>query len=405
MADRWGRAARAGVGIVLGALGLTALPAACIFPEYTFNEPEPSGSGGGATGSASASTTGSSPGSGGTGGATNASSSSTGIISGGEDCVNGADDDEDGLTDCADEDCNPVATCTPNVPFGWSGFAALFEGVPAQAPACPAAFPSPNPYTGFHTPVAQGASCSQCGCGMPEGEVCDLPDTFKTQNAPCGGDPNYFGNGMFPVAWNGACNGQSYFPGGVTTCDGPCNVAITAPAPTVTGGMCPPTGGVATVPPLTWAIIGKACGDPAVGGGCGAGKACLPKPASPFVSGLCIYKLGDQECPATDFTDKHVFYGGADDTRGCADCSCGAPAGSTCSASIDFHSETQANTCTTKIATLVAGGCVDLVGNPVVGSKTATITQQPAGGSCTPGGGGPKGDVTPVDPTTFCCAP
>lgn len=319
--------------------------------------------------------------------------------------MNGIDDDGDNAVDCADSECVPVTTCAPTVPFGWSGLAVLFEGVPAQEPACPAAFPSPNPYVGDNTPIAGNAACSACSCGAPAGQTCDLPDKYNVQNKACGMNPSAMGTVDLPPNWGGACYGQVNYPGGQTTCGGPCNVALTAPAPTVTGGTCPTGGGVPSVPALKWAIRGKACGDSSVGAGCGAGKACLPKPPQPFLGGLCIYKSGENACPAGDFSVQHVFYEGADDTRGCGACSCGAPAGSTCAASIDVYNDLTIDTCVTKVATIPAGGCVDLLNNPTVSGAKATITQPPTGGSCVPSGGQSMGQVTPTTPTTFCCTP
>lgn len=419
MAVTWRRPTRLVCGIGLGALFIAAMPAACLFPEYTFDGKEP-GTGGGSTSTSTggdpATTSTASTASGGTGGAGvggagagggtggGVASSSTGVMPGTEDCLNGADDDSDGKADCADDECNPYTACVPTVPFGWSGFAALYEGVPAQEPACPGLFPSPNPYVGDHTPVAGAATCSACACGAAMNQTCNPPLEITVQNKVCGMNPNYTGKLMMPAGWNGACHSPNYIPGDVD-CGGPCNVSVTSPPPTVTGGMCPPTGGQADVPQLSWAIRGKACGDPTIGGGCGAGEVCQPKPPLPFLPGLCISKPGDNACPADTFTQKHVFYGGAADTRGCAACACGAPTGGTCTIQMEIYSDTMVSTCNTEITQFDAGGCGDLNGNPNVSGRKATVTQQPTGATCTPSGGQPTGAVTPTDATTFCCIP
>jgi hypothetical protein len=320
--------------------------------------------------------------------------------------LNGSDDDADGKTDCEDDDCSPVTTCVPSVPFGWSGFAALFEGVPAQEPSCPGTFPSPNPYVGHHTASAGSATCTACACAAATGQACNPPLELTVGNMTCGNVSNVKGTLTQPAGWNGACYSSNGFSGGKVDClGGPCNVSITSPAPTVTGGSCAANGGQATLPPLSWAILGKACGDSPVGGGCGGGNICQPKPPLPFLPGLCIYKPGDQSCPAGPFAQKHVFYEAASDTRGCAACSCGAPVGGSCTISMSIYSDPFQNTCNSIVTTFNAGDCANLNGNPAVYGRKAMVTQQPAGGTCAPSGGQPNGTVTPTEPTTFCCAP
>jgi hypothetical protein len=414
-------------GIALSAFGVAAMPAACLYPEFAFDEPSVTGGGGGGGGGDASSTSGGgsnpvttssssvsggggmgSGGMGGGGGASSSASSSSsggGGMPGGEDCLNGLDDNADGLIDCADPNCQPVASCVPSVPFGWSGFAALFEGVQAQEPACPAVFPSPNPYVGHHTPIGGSASCSACSCDPAAGQTCSPPLEITVQNKPCGNVPNFTGKVSMPAGWNGSCYGPNGFPAGDVQCNGACNVSVTSAPPTVSGGACAPSGGQATVPPLSWAILGKACGDSAFGGGCGAGNVCQPKPPLPFISGICIYKSGDHQCQGPTYTQKHVFYGDAMDTRGCTGCQCGAVSGGSCTIEMSVYSDTTQNTCTTLAATFNAGGCGNLNGNPAVYSRKATVTQPPTGGTCPASGGQPTGSIMPSDPTTFCCIP
>lgn len=424
-AERWRRPARIVCGIALSAFGVAAMPVACLYPEFTFDQPGGDGSGGasasggggsmtssgsggmgqGGMGTGGIGTGGMGQGGMGAGGSSTSSSSGGGGMSGGEDCLNGMDDDADGQIDCADPDCQPITACVPSVPFGWSGFAALFEGVPAQAPACPSVFPSPNPYLGNHTPIGGSATCGACSCNPATGQACNPPLEITVRNATCGNVANFTGNVMMPAGWDGTCYGTSGFPAGDVQCNGPCNVAVTSPAPTVTGGSCATQGGQATVPPLSWAILGKACGDSTFGGGCGAGSVCQPKPPLPFVSGICIYKSGDNACPGATYTQKHVFFGGAMDTRGCTPCQCGAVSGGTCTVEMSVYSDNTTHTCNTLQTTFNAGGCGNLNGNPAVYSRKATVTQPPTGGTCPASGGQPTGSIAPSDPTTFCCVP
>jgi len=396
----------------LGTAILIAMPAACIYPDYSFNEREPTGNGGsgGAGGAPSSSTTS-------IGGGGMSSSSGTGSTGGGgtgggtgdENCLNGLDDDGDSQVDCVDPDCTTGYSCVPSIPFGWSGFATLFKGVPAQEPDCPKSFPSPQPYIGNATLIPEAHTCSACSCGTPTGQTCDLPDVITLYNKPCGQlvSPLVYSPLNVPADWAGNCHGPSGYLGGQTDCDNlPCNTSATSTAPTVTGGSCASSGGTATLPPASWAILGKACGEAPSGGGCGAGNVCQPNPQAPFLPGLCIYKGGDNSCPAGDFTDRHVFYQDVDDSRSCSPCQCGTPTGSTCKANISLFSEQLANSCNTKIASFDAGGCINLSGNPPVFGRSAVITEPPSGGSCAvTGGGQPTGSLTPTNATTFCCLP
>jgi hypothetical protein len=401
------------IRLALGATFLVAMPSACLYPDYTFNDPEPTGAtgGGGSTSSSTTSTGGgamvsssSSSGTGGVGGGTGGG----GGTPTGEDCLNGADDDGDAAVDCADTDCKAGYACVTSIPFGWSGYAALFEGLAAQEPACPNLFPSAQPYKGNHTPVQPPHTCSSCSCGPPQGQTCDLPDVITLQNKPCGQTATATGSLNVPGNWTGNCYGPEGYEGGKTAeCNNlPCNTSATSAAPTVTGGSCAGQGGTPTKPPVAWAILGKACGEAPFGGGCGSGNVCQPIAQPPFLNGLCIYKGGENSCPPGEFSESHIFYQDVTDTRDCSSCQCGAPAGSTCKASLSLFSEQFANSCMNKVATFDAGSCTNLSGNPGVFGRSAVITEPPSGGSCgVTGGGQPTGSLTPANATTFCCIP
>jgi hypothetical protein len=366
--------------LVLGVLGICVAPVACIYPEYTFNEPEPTGGGG----------------QGGTG-----SSGQGGGMSDVEDCQNGTDDDGDSLADCADDECTAFA-CVASPPLGWEGYVALFDGQEADQPMCPTSFPSK--FVGHRNLLTPPHTCSSCDCGDPTGQTCDLADTIIVSDRQCqfmAQTPN----GLNPPAnWQGECYGPAGLQGGQTCAGGPCNSSVSSAKPTVTGGNCPATGGVADKQAEQWEAFGVACSAAPKGGGCGVGGVCQPKSATPFRSGLCVYKEGDQSCPVGDFSERFVYYEKADDTRACSMCECDAPTGSTCDATIKIYSDVAVNVCNTEIASFTAGGCANLTGNPAVFGRAATITG-PTGGGCNvkAGGGQATGALTPVNATTFCC--
>ncbi|WP_437320650.1 hypothetical protein [Sorangium sp. So ce385] len=380
------RGARLAALIGLGAAGVVAAPAACLYPDYTFDEPEPSGSTG------------------------------TGGDAGAEDCSNGADDDGDGRVDCADPACGDFV-CTTAVPEGWSGYFALFDGEPARDPGCPDAFAAGEPFIGNRGLSATPASCT-CSCGPVQGQRCAALENIEisVSDAPC--------DSPWVCAWNlepipgwmrDQCAGpDGVFGGGVACepaedlCDAsleahPCVVSVSAGALGATGGSCTPNPVQIDAPPPRWTGLGRACPAPPAGQGCNVGRVCVPRPGAPFEGGLCIAKDGDNACPPGAYTEKHVFFTAIEDDRGCEDdCSCGEPSSGTCRATIALYSDNAEDTCETPVVEVLAGGCENVEGNPtIVGRKVTSAT--PTGGACAPSGGTATGTARGAAPRTFCC--
>lgn len=378
-----------GAAVALGA------QAGC-FPEYRFEEPE------GGTG---------------TGGTT--SSSSTGPDP--EDCTNGVDDDANGQIDCADPSCTDH-TCVPEIPAGWEGYFALYDGAPSGDPGCPAQFPSTTTpaYLGNDGIMPSPAEC-ECTCTAPQGMTCAPLDSLNIQtgDGPCGQATYCNGQLSVPAGWTGACTGNTHYPGGQLTCGtgasmacdtntgNPCNVSVRSNAVVATGGSCQPNPVKVTRPDPTWERFGRACGDaPTTGLGCNIGQTCLPQMQAPYENGVCVAQQGDVPCPPGAFTEKHVFYGEVLDTRACTDdCSCGAAAGGTCPTTISIYADNTVDTCLTLVTSFPAGTCKDVPNNPTFSARMATAPGAPTGGSCQVSGGTPVGTVAPMSPKTFCCIP
>jgi hypothetical protein len=119
----------------------------------------------------------------------------------------------------------------------------------------------------------------------------------------------------------------------------------------------------------------------------------LPEPSEPF-SKVCVTRPGDLDCPAP-YSDKTLLHTGSDDTRGCADCSCGAAVVASCGGTVRIYGDT---VCDGAIADLPADGssCV------VVSEPAIAVTYIP-NGLCPPSGGGATGEVKPIGPVTVCC--
>jgi hypothetical protein len=286
-------------------------------------------------------------------------------------------------------------------------------------------------YQGNSTIAADPAVCN-CKCNPATGQTCTVTgtadtvhtgtvDALLTGDAMCGGSPTCGANLEVPSNWTGSCYGPDYAPGGQKTCGlnggatctmgtSACNVQIFAQPLQLTGGSCTPNGQPATKPAITWAVAGEACGGAMPGTGCNNGAVCMPKPQAPFVTGgVCVMQTGDVACPPGAFVEKHLFYGGANDTRDCSACTCpGSASGGKCTGKIQIYSSATPNTCTgTLIATLMptesGGDCANITGNPNASGRKATFTVTQSG-TCTPGAM-PIGIALPADPTTFCCIP
>jgi hypothetical protein len=306
--------------------------------------------------------------------------------------------------------------------------------MPAQFQGCGTLFPTMG-YSGNNQIMVQPAMCN-CDCGAPTGQACSLQapadtnpqaqmilpnatDPIITADAPCGMASVCSGPLLDLAGWNGTCDGYNYYSAGVKTCQptgsqdctmgsAACNQSIVANALQVTGGSCTANPQPPTIPPVSWSTLGQACGGATAGTGCSSSsESCMPVPQSPFHSGLCIMQAGNVSCTG-QFSEQHLFYGGSMDTRTCSTCTCGAPSGGTCTATVEVYATMGGTNCGgTPLATLhpttQSTDCANLTGNPEVGSKKASFSAV-TGGTCA-GTAQPSGTATPTNPTTFCCIP
>lgn len=355
------------------------------------------------TTSGTLSTTGSTPGSTGSGdggsdgggGGTTTSTASQGGSGGaggdeplGERCTNGLDDDDDGDVDCLDADCLASGHACVEFPVeqGFGGRAAVVRAAPGASPTCPAGW-TEIARGGTGGVTASPATCTACSCGAATGGTCSAT-LDRYLDGGCG-------TSIGAIAVAGDANA-----GCVDVLDTPVGSIAGLSDESASGGTCPASGGVPTVPDdALFAEEIVVCELPA-GAGCTLPAVCTPMPAAPFDPLRCVYKLQGGSCnQLAPFTTEVELDRTIVDTRGCAACTCGGATGQTCTASTTVYAT---NDCAGGNAVAPHdGSCVGAA--LTVGSYRTTPVF--AGGTCAPGGGGPAGGVGSDDAMTLCCLP
>lgn len=299
----------------------------------------------------------------------------------GADCRGGADGGADVriIASSTGSSC----ACVGAPPAGWEGPVSLWEGSGA-APECAGDYPAKG-LDAFRDPNAPDPICS-CACGDPTGITCPTSFALDIYGSPaCGAAEK--------------CDTVNITTGACTNVQTKCTFADgVSGGPTPAGGSCAPQAGNAVVPPWSWKANVRTCMTkrPPARESCDGAEVCVPLPAAPMLPRPCIFMSGDVACPAGGYGVKHVVYGGADDQRKCTPCTCGAPTGATCSASITKG-------CSTTGPKVTLPTTCSPLGDPIsVGLFAAPI---PSGGSCAPTGGKREGALVPTSPTTVCCVP
>ena len=283
-------------------------------------------------------------------------------------------------------DC-PPGTCAAPAPAGWTGPFQIYDGNPANAPTCPVAAPIVALQANEDMNAPPAAQCSACTCGGAVGATCGKGQIAGSNGCSCAA------NEFAPATY-------CYTNLALTACGvgGTSLDAVVKPA-VADGGTCPPDGGAATRPAVTWQRTQLGCmNGRTAAGGCSSGQICLPAPAAPFEHALCVAQDGDVGCPGAPYTAKRLLHKAMNDTRGCSACACGAASGVTCPTTITTYSD---QNCITATGTLAVPGCAAFA------TYTAITVDVDAavGGTCAPSGGAPTGTATPSQPVTVCCTP
>jgi len=194
------------------------------------------------------------------------------------DCLDGVDNNGDGLTDCADPTCEPVVECVPAAP------AAGELGVHVTDGVCPTDYDTPEL---FHTGL-QPQACTGCACATQCSATVQL-----YQSTDCSGS-------VTPINFNGPPDLAQQCKNFATT---PFKAGRLTP-PQISGCL---ASGTAAQPDPTWTTDDTFCGAKSSATCASAGDVCVAKrlPAEP----LCARVDASASCPAgfTTGTDG-IFY-------------------------------------------------------------------------------------------------
>ena len=292
--------------------------------------------------------------------------------------------------------CGTNKRCAAAPPANWTGPVALYDGPTTDGtpPPCGDGYASAPVYAGNGTLVAPAASCSACTCSAARGETCDAPVvSFYADNA-C----------------TTACGTPSPLAAGTCAPTSDKCKAFTISPPVPVAATCDPSGGAATIPPVSWSRAARACAPSATPeqGTCNSAELCLPAPASPYEPRFCVQQSGAATaCPGAPYTDgPHVFFADTiNDSRGCSACTCGASTGAQCTAAGTpqgwRYLDSQCGT------TMTLPFSVPTTCNPAAAAGPFKLTGPVtvSAGSCGSAGGAPIGTAMTTGATTFCCTP
>jgi hypothetical protein len=211
------------------------------------------------------------------------------------DCLDGVDNNGDGLADCQDPTCTPVVQCVPAVTVG--NEIGIF-----QAASCPASGYTVSSQQ--HQTLNAGA-CTGCGCKVDM--TCRMTLTGYSATG-CGGSVNA---SMTLDATTGTSNpcvaGPNIDPASIKMGPSFSRVSSTCTATTAPSAPTP-----------TWGTTKHFCGVGQQSSTCPAAQICVPKPAT--VQPVCVrVPSAGAGCPAGYPNTQGTWYGAFN----AATCSCG----------------------------------------------------------------------------------
>lgn len=317
-------------------------------------------------------------------GPTTTTTGSTGAadVSSGGDTGSGTDTAATADSTTGTPACPDTHACVRRAPEGWSGPSIHLRG-PADemASACPPAYPDADVMGGSDL-VAPAASCD-CACASASGVTCELQATLRFHGADstCS-SPNPASFQFFTTLCNvlpQVFQANSWW--------------VVDPVK-VTGGSCMPQATVEVEPPL-FATAGTLCGGAELlDATCDTNRVCAPA-----VDGaeICIWQVGEADCPATYDDVRYLYHTEIVDDRGCAACSCDDPVGLCDDASMLMFQ----NVCNPPVAGYLPadGECHGTVPT----SQSVVFDPGTPSAFCEPSTPAPTGEAIGATPFTVCC--
>ncbi|UJR83772.1 hypothetical protein [Sandaracinus amylolyticus] len=279
-------------------------------------------------------------------------------------------------------ECAGGGVCEPAAPLGWNGPIVLVTGADAEPPACPASAPS----TAFmaRSELSAPAATCDCACTPPAAGAlsCGVGTITTTGNTMCITIPT-----NHATISDGQCRS-------IPTLPSTGRWSVTAPMFSSSAGCTPAPS--TDVPPIAWGASHRGCGfgSPV---SCGDARVCAPSRGTG--ERLCVWADGDATCPAV-FSEQLTTAAGADDERGCSECTCGALTGS-CGGHVDIISQCPAGATTIAYERIGVNSCTPASS---ITSPYALASFSPSG-SCPPSDPTPTGTATPTGVRTVCCVP
>lgn len=223
------------------------------------------------------------------------------------DCLDGVDNNGDGLTDCADPSCTAITTCVPAPAAG----SQIGTFISTFTPSCPTDYGSPVTYsTNLMTPA-----CS--GCGYTGLLTCKY-DVYMDTHTDCSALVFKGTVSTTTALTSNSADATNVVCANMTSVSGLMSGKLQNGVQTA--GSCTATGGGASRGTPTWGATQQFCAA-ARSSSCAGGQVCVAKPAA---APVCLRIPSDTAgCPAGWTTGPVApYYTGFVDNRSCGACTC-----------------------------------------------------------------------------------
>ena len=233
-------------------------------------------------------------------------------------------DGEASDTSTAEEEgpCAPSHSCAAPAPEGWQGPVVRSPVAPGEdAPPCTDPWEADLAF--FDDYLEPGPAQCSCECVVELAELCYTGVWRHEESQTCDSYSEFVvldETGCVPLEPTSGSMSLNLIGSGVPECVARLDSSIPDPK-----------WGKLVVACVT-VVDGDACDD--------AGGRCLPPAPNGYSAERCIYRSGNEACPAgTPYAEKSLAYNGvAEDTRGCALCSCGEVGSMTCAGAAEAYS-------------------------------------------------------------------